>query len=173
MIPVVSIVGYSNSGKTTLIERIIPILKNKGYKIGTIKHDAHDFNIDYEGKDSWRMRRAGADIVTISSKTQMAMIKTIEEEEKIDDIVNRLFNGVHLVITEGYKAGDKPKIEVVRFDKPSIPPKDNLIGIVDNTQEDGKISLPLEYDSVHKFKMEEAGKIAEFIEERFLRNVQL
>ena len=60
MIPIVSIVGRSNTGKTTLIEGIIPELKKQGYRVATIKHNRHGFEVDHEGKDSWRHRRAGA-----------------------------------------------------------------------------------------------------------------
>ncbi|WP_238883780.1 molybdopterin-guanine dinucleotide biosynthesis protein B [Clostridium sp. YIM B02551] len=173
MIPVVSIVGYSNSGKTTLIEKIIPLLKDKGYKIGTIKHDAHEFEIDHQGKDTWRMRRAGADVVTISSEIQMAMIKTVYAEENIDEIVKQLFKDVHLVITEGYKASNKPKIEIIRFKNPLIMPENNLIGIVDNTSVGEVITLPKEYKNINKFKIDDVNSIADFIEERFLSDVEL
>ncbi|MEK6558347.1 MAG: molybdopterin-guanine dinucleotide biosynthesis protein B, partial [Candidatus Margulisiibacteriota bacterium] len=71
--PILSIAGHSNSGKTTLIERLIPELSRLGYRVGTIKHDAHNFVMDHEGKDTWRMSQAGAQTVVIASATQMAM----------------------------------------------------------------------------------------------------
>jgi uncharacterized protein YhaN len=86
MVPIVSIVGRSGSGKTTLIERIIPKLKAKGYKVGTIKHDAHHFEIDHNGKDTWRMANSGADVVAISSKNKMAMVKLLEAEKNERDL---------------------------------------------------------------------------------------
>jgi molybdopterin-guanine dinucleotide biosynthesis protein MobB len=100
MIPVVSIVGSSNSGKTTLIERIIPELKLKDYKVGAIKHDAHHFDIDHQGKDTWRMTNSGADTVVISSHDKMAMIKTLAMEKSIDEIIDWLFRDVDIVITD-------------------------------------------------------------------------
>lgn len=79
--PVISIVSsVSNLGKTTLIEKIVKDLKNRGYKVGVIKHDAHQFQIDYPGKDSYRFTEAGADNVVITSDNKVAMIKKIEKE---------------------------------------------------------------------------------------------
>jgi len=75
MVPVLSIVGKSDSGKTTLIEKLIPELKHRGYRVGTIKHDAHRFEMDHEGKDTYRHFHAGADTVLISSAEKMAMQK--------------------------------------------------------------------------------------------------
>lgn len=168
MIPVVSIVGKSNSGKTTLIERIIPFLKEKGYRVGAIKHDVHGFDIDYEGKDTWRMAVSGADIVTISSISKIAMIKVEDGEKTIDELVEWLFGDVDIVVTEGYKAQDKPKIEVVRFDSILCSPSDNLIAVVDNTPENVSFLLPDEYKGIARLDINEIQKIVDFIEVRFL-----
>ena len=81
MSKVINIVGYSsNVGKTLLIENLIKELKSRGYSIATIKHDVHGFDMDKEGKDTWRHRKAGAEQVCISSKNRFAMIKEVEEE---------------------------------------------------------------------------------------------
>ena len=72
MIPIVSIVGKSGAGKTTLIEKMIPELKKRGYRVATIKHDVHGFDIDHEGKDSWRHKKAGAHATIISSPWKVA-----------------------------------------------------------------------------------------------------
>lgn len=114
MIPIVSVVGESNSGKTTLIEKIIPELKKYNYKIGFIKHDVHHFEIDYPGKDTWRMSKAGGDTVIISSKEKIAIIKKVKKEYKLDEIIQDFMKDVDIVITEGYKSEKKTKIEVIR-----------------------------------------------------------
>ncbi len=114
MIPVISVVGRSNAGKTTLIEKLVPEIKRRGYKVATIKHDAHQFEMDKPGKDTYRHFQAGADAVIISSKEKMAMIARTEGAEiPLDDLVKKLPQ-VDLVLTEGYKSGNKPKIEVYR-----------------------------------------------------------
>ena len=79
MPPIISIVGKSDSGKTTLLEKLIAEIKNRGYHIGTIKHDTHGFDIDREGKDTWRHKKAGASTVAISSPTKVAIIKDINQ----------------------------------------------------------------------------------------------
>ena len=80
MIPVVSIVGKSNSGKTTLLEKLIPELKRRGYRVATVKHDTHGFEVDQPGKDTWRLAQAGADAVVISSSDKLALIKRVRDE---------------------------------------------------------------------------------------------
>lgn len=112
-IPVISVVGKSDSGKTTLLEKIIKELKNKDKRLAVIKHDAHSFDIDHPGKDSWRHGQAGADIVTISSPEKIASIERLEKELSLDEVISRI-SGVDLILTEGYKRANKPKIEVFR-----------------------------------------------------------
>lgn len=168
MIPVVSIVGKSNSGKTTLIERLIPSLKARGYKVGAIKHDAHFFDIDHEGKDTWRMTRAGADNVVISSKGKIAMIKTVDSEKNLNEIIYWLFEDVDIVITEGYKASDNPKIEVIRYEKPVISPSDNLLAIINNVSGETTLNLPKGYEQIYMLPMNDLEKIIHLIESKIL-----
>lgn len=112
--PILSIVATkSGTGKTTLIEKLIPIFKNRGYKIGVLKHDAHKFDIDKKGKDSYRFTEAGADNVIVASSEKLAMIQILKEERTIEDILP-LFQGVDIVIVEGFKNNNYPKIEVHR-----------------------------------------------------------
>ncbi|MFA9422079.1 MAG: molybdopterin-guanine dinucleotide biosynthesis protein B [Sedimentibacter sp.] len=110
---VISVVAKSGSGKTTLLEKVIKELKERKIKLAVIKHDAHSFEMDKPGKDTWRLAQAGADIVAISSPEKFAMIEKRERELTLDEIINRI-DGVDLIITEGFKKGDKPKIEVFR-----------------------------------------------------------
>jgi len=113
-VPVVSVVGRSNVGKTTFLEKLIAELKRRGYRVATVKHDVHGFEIDRPGKDTWRHAQAGSDLVVIASRGRLAMIARTDGEMALDDIVARLPLGVDIVLTEGYKRGDKPKIEVSR-----------------------------------------------------------
>ncbi|MCU0603951.1 MAG: molybdopterin-guanine dinucleotide biosynthesis protein B [Desulfobacterales bacterium] len=110
--PIVSIVGRSNSGKTTLIEKLIPVLRQRGYRIGTIKHTHHPIEVDRTGKDSARHRSAGAATVILASPGHIAMFKTTASES-LDPLI-RYFDDVDLLITEGYKREFMPKIEVLR-----------------------------------------------------------
>ncbi|MHB8073642.1 molybdopterin-guanine dinucleotide biosynthesis protein B [Desulfosporosinus fructosivorans] len=112
-IPVISFVAAkSGSGKTTLMVKVIRELRAEGLKIATIKHDAHSFDMDKPGKDTWRLAEAGANIVAISSPKKLAIIEKVEEKT-LDEIIERI-SGVDLILTEGFKKGGKPSIEVFR-----------------------------------------------------------
>src|SRR5512132_3422858 len=113
--PILCFVGRSNSGKTTLIERLIPALVQQGYRLATIKHAGHGFNLDTEGKDSWRHKRAGADTVIVTTKGSLAMFTDIDEEVKVEELRERYVStGTDLIIAEGWKSEGYPKIVVVR-----------------------------------------------------------
>jgi molybdopterin-guanine dinucleotide biosynthesis protein MobB len=120
---VISIVAKSRTGKTTLLEKLIAELKRRGYRVGVIKHDAHNFEIDHTGKDSWRLTQAGADTMMISSAAKLAMIEMnhASEEPSLDDLLNKYFMNVDIVLTEGFKKNTLPKIEVHRKERsPSL-----------------------------------------------------
>ena len=156
----ISIVGKSESGKTTIVEKLIRELKNRGYRIGVIKHAAHGFDIDREGKDSWRHKDAGADTVIVASPGKIAMIK--DEPDDSLDRLERYFPEMDLIITEGYKRARKPKIEIFRPERHKAPhclDDDTLIAFVSDTEMN--VNVPL-------FRTEEIGKIADMIEKRFL-----
>jgi len=112
--PIICIVGKKKSGKTTFIEKLVPELKALGISVGTIKHDAHSFDMDHEGKDSWRHRKAGAETVVVSSPTKIAMIKTVEHEMSLSELAECMFADRQLIIAEGYFRSDQPKMEVHR-----------------------------------------------------------
>ncbi len=114
MTPTISIVGRSGSGKTTLIEKLIGEFRSRGVSVGVLKHDAHSFEIDHEGKDSWRLKRAGAATVALSSADKLAVIKDVKAELEPERIISTYLADVDLVITEGYKGSRYPKIEVLR-----------------------------------------------------------
>lgn len=109
--PVYSFVAHSGTGKTTYLEGLIPALKARGLRLGIVKHDAHDFDIDHEGKDSWRFARAGADVTAVSSQTKTAVVR-----QGPPDLAGLMagMEDMDLILTEGYKHGPWPKILVHR-----------------------------------------------------------
>lgn len=113
-IPIVSIVGYSNSGKTTLIEKMIPELKRRGFRVATIKHNRHGFEIDHEGKDSWRHRRAGAGMTVLASPGKVAVMADLEGDLSLEELGDRFVRGADVILAEGFKKNPHPKIEVYR-----------------------------------------------------------
>jgi len=114
MIPVVSVVGKSNSGKTTLIEKMIGELVRRGYRVATIKHNRHGFEIDHEGKDSWRHKQAGARTTVIASPQRVAVVEDTEKDFDIGELVDRYIREADIVLSEGFKKNPFPKIEVNR-----------------------------------------------------------
>lgn len=113
-IPVVSVVGRSNTGKTTLIEKMIRELTVRDYRVATIKHNLHGFEIDHPGKDSWRHRAAGARLTVLASPKKVALIRDVDRDYTIDEIRSRYVEDADIIIVEGYKENDFPKIEVFR-----------------------------------------------------------
>ncbi|MDZ4183361.1 MAG: molybdopterin-guanine dinucleotide biosynthesis protein B, partial [Desulfuromonadales bacterium] len=111
---VVSFIARSGTGKTTLLEQVIAELKRRGYKVGAIKHDAHRFEIDHPGKDSYRFSAAGADTMLISSSTKLALVKQHATAPSIEELLSTYFSDVDIVLTEGLKKSALPKIEVHR-----------------------------------------------------------
>lgn len=111
-IPVISFVGRSNTGKTTLLEKVIPLLRSRGFRVGTIKHHAGEFEIDKEGKDSYRHKKAGATATMITSPTKVALVEDVSRELTLSEVIDRYMHEVDLVITEGYKRERMPKVEL-------------------------------------------------------------
>jgi len=155
MIPVISLVGKSDCGKTTYLEKLISEMKRRGYKVATVKHDVHGFDIDKPGKDTWRHAQAGADIVCISSPQKMAMIKKVDQELLLEEVVDYI-NGVDIIFTEGYKREGKRRIEVFRKEA-SITPlctAEELLAMAT----DVKI-----YDHVPSFSIDDASDMADYL----------
>lgn len=110
---VFQVVGYKNTGKTTLTCRLIRLLRKAGYTVGTIKHDAHDFEIDLPGKDTWQHREAGADAVAITSDGGGRTFLLEQRALALNELVGRMAH-VDVVVVEGFKLETYPKIVMVR-----------------------------------------------------------
>ena len=104
-IPIVSFVAWSGTGKTTFLEKLIPALKARGLRLCVMKHDAHEFQADREGKDSWRMTRAGADVTIVTNGKHAAVFEN--RPVSAEALLARV-EGVDLILTEGYKHGPLP-----------------------------------------------------------------
>lgn len=113
-IPVLSVVGKSNTGKTTLVTKLVHELKTRGYKVATIKHSHHTLELDKEGKDSWLHMQAGADAVAVVSKNITGIIRRSRQELPLSEIIRTHLYGMDIIIAEGYKTMILPKVEVYR-----------------------------------------------------------
>jgi molybdopterin-guanine dinucleotide biosynthesis protein B len=142
-VPILCFVGRSNSGKTTLIERLIPELVRAGYKVATVKHAGHGFDLDTEGKDSWRHKRAGASSVIVMSRGSLAMFADVSESIKLEEVRDQfLDHSYDLIIAEGWKNEGYPKIVIVRDQVGEIAVSpDGLLAVVSTKPVD--MSVPV------------------------------
>lgn len=161
-VPVVSIVGRSKVGKTTLLEKLIRELRSRGYRVATVKHDVHGFEIDHPGKDTWRHAQAGSDLVAIAGPGRLAMIARTEGEMSLDEVVARLPITVDIVLTEGYKRGDKPKIEVSRAacGRELLCSEDELLAVATDERYGGM--------AVPQYGLDDAAGLVDLLEERLI-----
>jgi molybdopterin-guanine dinucleotide biosynthesis protein B len=166
VVPILSIVGRSNSGKTTLLEKLIRELTRRGRRIGTIKHHFHGpVEVDVPGKDSWRHKRAGARTVALSSPDALFVLADMAGEWSLEAIAHQALFEVDLILTEGFKCGPMPKIEVNRAAQKTpllCGPGDHLVAAVT----DRDLMLP-----VPRFGLDEVGPLADFIEREFLKGI--
>jgi molybdopterin-guanine dinucleotide biosynthesis protein B len=157
-IPIVSVVGRSGVGRTTLIEKLIPELKQRGYRVATVKHHAHaGFEVDQPGKDTWRHAQAGSEQVVISAADRVAAIRYVDHPLTLDEIAADLIYDVDIILTEGFSQEDKPKIEVVRAARSREPiclPQELLAVATD-------VALPL---GVPLFDLDDAAGLVDLIE---------
>jgi molybdopterin-guanine dinucleotide biosynthesis protein B len=109
---IVTFVGKSGSGKTTLIEAAVRELKKKGFRVAVVKHAHHGFEMDRQGKDSWRFAQAGSDVVVVSSPGRVAMIEHVDGELDYDQVISRIGSKVDIVLVEGFKQSSKVKVDV-------------------------------------------------------------
>ena len=164
--PVLTFVAHSGTGKTTLLEKVIVELTSRGWSIGALKHDAHRFDIDRPGKDSWRMTQAGAAITAISSNEQTAVMRRHELPPTLEQLLLPFQNQVDLIITEGFKQSALPKIEVFRkeLDRKLICRGEHndptLLAFAGNA--DLNTDVPI-------FPIDDPVLLSNFIEETFLR----
>ncbi len=161
MIPIVSIVGKSKAGKTNLLERLIPELKGRGYRMAVVKHMGQDFELDYQGKDSWRLIQAGAEVVILSSAKKLATVRLCEQETSLEELSHLIGIDFDLILTEGYKQGKGYKIEVHRKELGNdlICPWEELSAVVS----DEPLNIP-----ITQFHTNDVKGIADFIENKFL-----
>ncbi|MFO7997087.1 MAG: molybdopterin-guanine dinucleotide biosynthesis protein B [Dehalococcoidia bacterium] len=161
MPPVVSIVGKSGSGKTVVIERLIGELSSRGYRVATIKHAPRGATFDEPGKDSWRHIEAGSKTVVVSSPDNIVLVKPVSEDTSIEEIVRFLGEDYDIILTEGFKQGNAPKIEVHRRDA-GAPLKDIKKRIAIVTDE------PLE-TKARQFSFEDNKSLADLLERGFVK----
>lgn len=160
MIPVISFVGYSNNGKTTVLVNLVRRLKQRGYRVAVIKHDVHSFVMDVPGKDSWRHTDAGADVVYVSSPGRLASIQERRTEMPLNSILAQI-SGVDIIFTEGYKRENMPKIEVFRK-AAGHQPLGQIAGLI------AVVADAPVYEGVRQFSFDQVDLLTDFLETAYL-----
>ena len=159
MIPVISIVGHSRSGKTTLIEHLIRELKKRGRRVAAVKHAHESFDLDRRGKDSWRYSEAGADSVTLLGAERSAVMRSHAPGYSFDELLGFASGDADIMLVEGLSSGPFPKIEIHRAELGSglrCDPADLLAVVTDQ---------PLEIDC-KQFSLQEIGAVADLAEQQ-------
>ena len=159
MTPYITFAGYSGSGKTTLLLKVITYLKEKGYKIAALKHDGHDFEMDKEGKDTYNMKKAGADCIAIASSSKYAVISDSSHRLTFYELMEKIPHGMDIIIGEGFKDEDIPKILVYRkeINKPNLYNiEKNIIAAATDNFEEFK-------DIKNVFHIKDYEKICDFL----------
>jgi len=162
--PILSVVGRSNSGKTTLLEKLVRELSRRGWRIGTVKHHVHGpVTVDVPGKDSWRHKQAGARAVVLASDCTCFLVRDTPAQLPLDEIAHRYLDEVVLVLTEGFRSAAMPKIEVNRAAQQTpllCGPGDDLLAVVSDWETGA---------AVPHFGLEDTAALADFLESRLLR----
>ena len=162
---IISIVGKSDSGKTTLLEALIKVLKQRGRRIAVIKHAADDFELDTPNKDSWRFSQAGSEVSAITSNGKLAVIRRLENDPDPRELAQYAGADCDFVLTEGFKQYPYPKIEIIRGDQGSdlVSPPEQLLAVVTDKPVD--VNVP-------QFVREAVAEIADLIEQKYLASTE-
>jgi molybdopterin-guanine dinucleotide biosynthesis protein B len=161
MPPIVSIVGKSESGKTTLIEKLIAELRFRGYRVATVKHTPRESSFDEPGKDSWRHTQAGSEATIVSTSDKLVLIKPLSRQPTMEQIAYLLGEDYDIILAEGFSQGDAPKIEVHR--KQAGPPLAKVRKLIAIATDE-----PLE-TKARQFSLEDAKGLADLLEKGFIQ----
>lgn len=160
-VPVIGLAGYSGSGKTTFLEKLIAELKRRSYRVGVVKHTHHPVEFDRPGTDSWRHSQAGADVVALAAPGGVSLVRRFKHEPCPETVI-AMITGVDVIVVEGYKEGPWPKIEIFRqevTERPVIPAGELLAVVSDVPQSAG----------VPCFKFDEVVRATDFIEQLIIK----
>jgi molybdopterin-guanine dinucleotide biosynthesis adapter protein len=161
-IPVLTVIGYSNAGKTRCVSMLVKELTRRGYRIAAAKHCHRGFELDHKGKDSWKHKQAGAVVTIMSSRNQVAMIRDLAESPSLQQLSQQYAGGVDLLIAEGYSWEPYPKILVMSknsLEEERVPSPQMLIAVIND--QPTRTELP-------QFTFLQAGLLANLVENLYL-----
>jgi len=163
MVPVVRVVGRSDAGKTSVIEGLTAELKGRGYRVATIKHTLHNFEMDQPGKDSWRLFQAGSDAVVLSAPHKLAAITRANHDASLIELRKRIGLDADIVLAEGFKSDRAPTIEVIAKGSGDalLSEPEGLMAIVTDDALDSKVP---------QYSHDDRGGLADLIERTLMSN---
>jgi len=161
-IPVVSVVGRSGSGRTTLLESVIALLSERGWRVATAKHHAHDTDVDVPGKDTWRHERAGAVVTMVSAPNRLGVFRRVSRERTLAELTE-LAGDVDILLTEGFRRKSPVRVEIVRAERSREPicAAEELFALVTDVDELRELPVPV-------LGLDDAAGLADLIEKEFL-----
>jgi len=157
-VTIISIAGKQNAGKTTLLKDLIPKLKEHGHRVGTLKYNIRKFDIDHEGKDTYKYSNSGADSVAISTQSEFVVMKKTANPLTLHEITEAHFNDVNVVLVEGYREDDYPRVRIIGSQDTNTVEADseNLLLLVNEKTEN------------RCFSIENLDKALDFIEKHII-----
>jgi molybdopterin-guanine dinucleotide biosynthesis protein MobB len=178
-IPAIAFAGRKNSGKTTLLIQVVAELTARGLRVGTVKHHSHvGFDMDVEGKDSWRHRQAGSLYTVVASPDQLGTVRALAEELPIERIIANMsavaLDGdgspeLDVILVEGYRSSSLPTVEIFRADNPKDaerPFEPELTGLIAVATDQPRIVEAAAAAGIPSFGLNDIGAIADLIATR-------
>jgi molybdopterin-guanine dinucleotide biosynthesis adapter protein len=164
MVPIISVVGLVKSGKTTFIEALVKELSRRKYRVGTLKHTSHSFEMDSEGKDSYRLKQSGSIVGGVFTDDGIGIVRDLDDSQDLDRIIADVYSDMDIVIIEGYKLGKYPKIIILKENDPKLETEpyreDEIIAVVGEGEADNSLNFYGKY---------EIKKIADLLELEFIK----
>lgn len=160
-VPVIGLAGYSGSGKTTFLEKLVAELRTRGYRIGVVKHTHHPVEFDQPGKDTWRHARAGAEAVVLAAPKSATLFRKFDRDPAPEEVIT-MVDGVDIIFVEGFKKGKWPKIEIYNTqvaERPDIP-EGELLAVVSGERPAAGVT---------HFLPDDAAGVADFLEEKIIK----
>ena len=158
---IIAFVGHSEVGKTTLIEKLIPELKSRGYRVATVKHAPRENSLDEPGKDSWRHIQAGSEATIVNTRDRVMLIKPVAPDISLEEVARLFGEDPDIILADGFKGSSAPKIEVHRKEiGPPLTDIKKLIAIATDEPLDTR---------TRQFSLEDVKGIADFIETGFIK----
>ena len=169
---IVAVSGKKQSGKTTLLEKLTVLLRERGLRVGVVKNDHHGFDMDQPGKDTWRLKQAGAAATLIVGPERVGLVLDTPERPSLEEAAEAWLGGMDLVLAEGFSRSGVPKVEVFRsgaHDEPLLGPEDGLLALATDDPDHAAVRAVREA-GIPVFGLDDAASLADLLLAGLLSN---